>query len=110
MRISDWSSDVCSSDLHTAKSEDEETDCAPILDQLEENLPKVNGRPYLSSFALTHPDKDHIQGFEELMERVDIGELWFTPRVFREQAAELCEDAAAFREEDRKSTRLNSSH
>src|SRR3546814_13862985 len=33
------------------------------------------------------------------MERVDIGELWFTPRVFREQAAELCEDAAAFREE-----------
>src|SRR3546814_8227730 len=84
---------------HTAKSEDEETDCAPILDQLEENLPKVNGRPYLSSFALTHPDKDHIQGFEELMERVDIGELWFTPRVFREQAAELCEDAAAFREE-----------
>src|SRR3546814_13064153 len=40
-----------------------------------------------------------MQGFEELMERVDIGELWFTPRVFREQAAELCEDAAAFREE-----------
>lgn len=84
---------------HTAKSEDDETDCAPIIDHLEENLPKVNGKPYLSSFALTHPDKDHIQGFEELVGRVEIGEIWFTPRVFREQIEDLCEDAVAFREE-----------
>ena len=84
---------------HTAKSEDEDTDAAPIIDHLEENLPKVDGRPYLSAFALTHPDKDHIQGFKELLERVNIGELWFTPRVFREQPGDLCEDAVTFREE-----------
>src|SRR3546814_20646588 len=71
---------------HTAKSEDEETDCAPILDQLEENLPTVNGRPYLSSFALTHPVKDHFKGFVELMERVDFGELGLTRRAFRKKA------------------------
>src|SRR3546814_3478987 len=48
---------------HTAKSEDEETDCAPILDQLEENLPKVNGRPYLSSFR----SEEHTSELQSLM-------------------------------------------
>jgi hypothetical protein len=84
---------------HSAKSEDETTDCAPVIDYLEEHLPQINGRPYLSAFALTHPDKDHIQGFQSLLERVEIGELWFTPRVFREQDDEGCEDAQAFRTE-----------
>jgi hypothetical protein len=84
---------------HSAKSEDEETDCAPILDELVEHLPKVDDRPYLSSFILTHPDKDHIQGFTELLDQVTIGELWFSPRVFREQKGDMCEDAQAFRDE-----------
>lgn len=87
---------------HSQKSEDEETDCAPVIDYLEEHLPKVNGRPYLSAFAITHPDKDHIQGFEELLERVTVGELWFSPRIFREHDDEpdsLSNDAKAFRDE-----------
>jgi hypothetical protein len=87
---------------HTQKSEDDETDGAPIIDHLEEHLPKINGRPYLSALALTHPDKDHIQGFGELLKRVDIGELWFTPRIFREHDDDpdaLGEDATAFRNE-----------
>ena len=84
---------------HTKQSEDEETDGAPIIDRLVESLPERDGRPYLSAFALTHPDLDHIQGFAELLDRVTIGELWFTPRIFREQEEEMCEDAAVFREE-----------
>lgn len=84
---------------HSSKSDDPETDCSPVIDHLEEHLPRVDGRPYLSAFALTHPDKDHIQGFQSLLERVKIGELWFTPRVFREQQDEGCEDAHAFRTE-----------
>lgn len=84
---------------HSSKSEDPETDCTPVIDYLEEHLPLVDGRPYLSAFALTHPDKDHIQGFQALLERVEIGELWFTPRVFREHRDEGCEDAQAFRTE-----------
>ena len=87
---------------HTVKAEGEETDCAPIIDHLEEGLPKVDGRPYLSAFALTHPDEDHILGFADLLERVTIGELWFTPRVFREHDDDedaMCKDAQAFREE-----------
>ena len=85
---------------HTASSEDEETESAPIVNRLIEVLPEVDGRSYLSAFALTHPDKDHIQGFADLLKRVTIGELWFTPRVFREQPQDrMCEDAVAFRKE-----------
>lgn len=87
---------------HSQNSEDEETDCCPIIDRLEENLPLVEGKPYLSAFAITHPDKDHIQGFEDLLERVTVGELWFSPRIFREHDDDpdsLGEDAKAFREE-----------
>ena len=48
-----------------------------------------------------HPDKDHIQGFKELLRRVHIGELWHTPKIFRDQSDEesLCSDAKAFRHE-----------
>lgn len=84
---------------HLSKSEDDEDDHAAIVDKLEESLPQKDGKPYLAAFALTHPDKDHVQGFAELLERVEIGELWFTPRVFREHEDDFCDDAVAFREE-----------
>lgn len=70
-----------------------------VIDELVDVLPKKNGRPYLSVFALTHPDQDHCQGFPELLDQVTIGELWFTPRIFREYKDDLCDDATAFREE-----------
>ena len=70
-----------------------------IVDKLVEELPQKDGEPYLSAFALTHPDQDHVLGFAELLDRVTIGELWFTPRVFRERDGDLCDDAQAFKEE-----------
>lgn len=86
---------------HMEKSEDEGEPTWPVIDHLVRTLPKKNGKPYLAVFALTHPDKDHIQGFEELNKKVLIGELWHTPRVFRdyEENATMCEDALAFRKE-----------
>lgn len=72
---------------------------AALVDILEENLPEVEGRPYLAVFVLTHPDKDHVEGFSDLLSRVDIGEIWFTPRVFVENDADLCDDAVAFKDE-----------
>lgn len=84
-------------DLHSGDEADD--DHAALVDELVEYLPKVNGKPYLSTFALTHPDKDHIQGFEDLLDRVTIGEIWFTPRVFIENDQDLCDDAVAFKEE-----------
>lgn len=84
-------------DLHCA--DDAGDDHVALVDELAVNLPQVDGRPYLSAFALTHPDKDHILGFGELLKRVTIGEIWFTPRVFIENDADLCDDAIAFKEE-----------
>ena len=84
---------------HLEKSEDVEEPAWPIVDELGKLLPIKHGRPYLSAFALTHPDQDHCRGFTKLFDAVDIGELWFTPRVFREYNKDLCDDAKAFKEE-----------
>src|SRR5687768_11325016 len=65
---------------HLEKSETPDEPEWDIINHLVRTLPKQNGRPYLSVFALTHPDKDHIQGFGELLKRVHIGELWHTPK------------------------------
>jgi hypothetical protein len=92
-------------DLHDmAKADDDNTREVPIVDLPVEALPKgKDGKPYLAVFVLTHADKDHCSGFQELLGRVTIGELWATPRLWREfddpEASELCEDAKAFQEE-----------
>jgi hypothetical protein len=69
-----------------------------VIDALAAMLPEgPDGRPYLACFALTHADLDHCQGFAELLMRVTIGELWLTPRIFRDRAdGALNEDAEAF--------------
>ena len=84
---------------HLEKSEDDDDSSWAVVDELVERLPKVNGRPYLAALALTHPDQDHCRGFAELLDEIDIGELWFTPRIFREYNKDLCDDAEAFKKE-----------
>lgn len=87
-------------DLHNLEAADDDDDPRiPIVDRLVELLPKRKGKPYLALFVLTHPDMDHCQGFKELREKVTIGELWFAPRIFRENKNELCDDAKDFRKE-----------
>lgn len=91
-------------DLHDlAMAQDDTTPHVPVVDRLVEALPTVDGEPYLAVFALTHADKDHCLGFDDLRSRVRIGELWATPRMWRELAdpdsPELCDDAKAFQEE-----------
>lgn len=88
---------------HVEASESEDDGRVPVIDHLVELLPKKDGKAYLAAFGATHLDKDHIQGFAELLDRVTIGDLWFTPRILWEQQNdeedELCEDAKAFAEE-----------
>lgn len=87
---------------HLEKAESKEEPEWPIVDHLVRILPKKkNGRPYLAAFVLTHPDLDHVQGFAELLKKVDIGELWHTPKIFRdhENQESMCDDAKAFRKE-----------
>ena len=86
---------------HMAKSEDDDDPAWPVIDELVDILPTPGGTPYLSVFALTHPDQDHCRGFEEFNERVIISELWMSPRTFREfrENDDLCDDAEAFHDE-----------
>ena len=84
---------------HLQKSDDDNDASWAVVDELSEQLPKVNGRPYLDVFALTHPDQDHCRGFSDLLDKVDIGELWFTPRIFAEYNRDLCDDAKDFKKE-----------
>lgn len=90
-------------DLHDmAKADHEDAVVAPVVDVLAECLPKRDGKPYLSVFALTHADQDHCRGFADLLKAVTIGELWATPRLWREyldSEAVICDDARAFQEE-----------
>ena len=84
---------------HLTAGEEEDEPQVAIIDQLVEVLPRVDDRPYLAVFVLTHPDQDHCRGFERLLDEVLIGELWVTPRIFEEYKADLCDDATAFRKE-----------
>lgn len=86
---------------HMDKSQDDEEPVWPIIDELIEILPTLDGKPFLSTFALTHPDLDHCQGFKELNGRVFISELWMSPRTFREfkENDDLSDDAEAFHDE-----------
>ena len=84
---------------HLEKSKEDDDPACEVIDELVESLPKVDERPYLAVFALTHPDQDHCRGFARLLDEVDIGELWFTPRIFHEYKKDLCDDAEAFKEE-----------
>ena len=86
---------------HMVKSENDDDTAWPVIDELIDILPTLGDKPFLSVFALTHPDQDHCQGFEDLNKRVFISELWMSPRTFREFREDdgLCDDAQVFHDE-----------
>lgn len=89
-------------DVHHMKCSDDDDDPAvAVVDELVATLPQRDGRPYLAVFALTHADQDHCKGFADLLDRVDIGELWFSPRAFTDASDDdtSCDDAEVFHEE-----------
>jgi len=91
-------------DLHDmAMADEEDAVVAAVVDRLVDVLPKTeDDKPYLAAFILTHADKDHCLGFADLLTKVVIGELWATPRLWREFTEDdvaLCDDAEAFHQE-----------
>src|SRR3954453_13320299 len=85
-----------------AKADQDGTPETAVVDRLIEALPQRDGRPYLAVFVLTHADLDHCRGFQDLLSEVTIGELWATPRLWREFedcTSALPESAQAFHEE-----------
>jgi len=84
---------------HLESSEEDDDPRISIIDELVDLLPNVEDKPYLSVFGLTHPDQDHCRGFPELLKQVTIGEIWHSPRIFREYTKDLSDDAKAFQKE-----------
>lgn len=94
-------------DLHHLEGADDGDDPrVAIIDRLVELLPEREGRPYLAAFGLTHADEDHCLGFKELLRRVMIGDLWFSPYILRAED-DLSPDAEAFCDEARRRVRKN---
>jgi hypothetical protein len=84
---------------HLSKSDNVDDPHCAIVDELVDCLPKKDRKPFLAVFVLTHPDKDHIKGFADLLDKVMVGEIWHTPRIFREYKKDLCDDAVTFKDE-----------
>ncbi|MEV8047670.1 hypothetical protein AB0P02_28090 [Streptomyces griseoluteus] len=91
-------------DLRDMKAADEDDAVvAAVIDRLADTLPQLDDEtPYLALFALTHADLDHCCGFGDLLESsIKIGEIWATPRLWRElnEDTPMCEDAQLFHDE-----------
>jgi len=101
-------------DIHLCDIGDNDDKC-DALGELYAQLPKDgNGRTYVDVFVLTHPDQDHIRGFEDNFHvgkpedykepkegdngKIFIREIWSSPIVFRRRSKNhtLCDDAVAF--------------
>src|SRR5215208_1104062 len=95
-------------DIHNLEVADDEDDPrSPIVDRLVELLPEGDdGRPYLAAFGLTHADEDHCLGFQELLDKVTIGDLWFSPYLLRDEDR-LSDDAKAFCNEAKRRVKQN---
>ena len=94
-------------DVHNLASADDDDDPrVALIDRLIGLLPERDGRPYLAAFGLTHADEDHCLGFAELLDRVMIGDLWFSPYILR-AADDLCDDAKAFCDEAKRRVAKN---
>src|SRR3546814_3876618 len=113
MRISDWSSDVCSSDL-LAQSHRRAHQLAADVDFGVANLFAQRDRPALVLVAAIGLDAGVKQIADRLQHRIRKGHVQMAAAAFEFDLELADEDDLARRDEvgevDRKSTRLNSSH
>lgn len=97
-----------------AEDSNDESTFDVIDDLLNNKLGKVKKLPFIDAFVLTHPDQDHCLGFDSKFylgdpdnisqsdinsNKILIGELWYSPKVFTEHTEELCNAAKAFKQE-----------
>src|SRR3546814_1808856 len=103
MRISDWSSDVCSSDLAVQKENTRQEQHIELIASENYASPAVmqaQGTQLTNKYAEGYPGKRYYGGCEyvDIVEQLAIDRL---KELFGAEAANV---------QDRKSTRLNSSH
>jgi len=112
-------------DMHIRQNGESDGDKCDALEALYAMLEKDDeGRPYVDVLILTHPDEDHIKGFQENFYsgspdgyampkegengKVFIREIWSSPLIFRRKNKNnsLCKDAIAFNTEAKRRVEL----
>src|SRR3546814_4638748 len=114
MRISDWSSDVCSSDLYTADSEVSGKNVGTDLAEGKPTLPLIH--------AMKHGSKDEtalirdaimhgrVEQLEAVLKAVEsTGAIPYTCALAERHSLKAAESLGDLPDSDRKSTRTNSS-
>lgn len=97
-----------------SQADNEDDDTPDVAEELKGRLNRDDdGRRYVDTFCLSHPDKDHILGLEkhfhlgpledwsEKDDKIVIREMWSSPVVFRRASKNntLCSDAKAWNKE-----------
>src|SRR3546814_7824205 len=121
MRIRDWSSDVFSSDLVSVAVSIADTDDAGVQDILQKAYEsrQLRGRRLLMAKRLIESRRRRGKGLRGSYHRTGLVTSDALLRAYRDDAEKKCllvrkaeatRDRLVFMTEDRKSTRLNSSH
>lgn len=112
-------------DIHIREGSATDDDKCHAIQELHELLESDSyGRPYVDVMILTHPDEDHIRGFETHFHqgplenyvapnagelgKILIREIWSSPLIFRRKSKEhsLCCDALVFNTEAKRRVNL----
>ena len=97
-----------------AEADNDNDDTPDVISELRDRLTRDDdGRKFVDTFLLSHPDKDHVTGLEEYFhlgkpsdwdeddDKIFVREMWSSPIVFRraKDLDNLCPDAKAWKKE-----------
>ncbi len=112
-------------DIHIREGCTSDEDKCNVINELYDILETdSDGRPYIDVMVLTHPDEDHIRGFESYFHqgalagyvkpkdgdrgKIVVREIWSSPLIFRRKSKNhnLCSDALVFNTEAKRRVKL----
>lgn len=115
IKLKDKTTVIIDCNIRCDSRDDEEESCYDVQTHLLEELERDDqDRPFTDVFVLSHPDQDHCRGFETSFhtgdpsaykkkegepEKIIMGEIYFSRRIFSNYEEKLCDDAKAFKKE-----------